>query len=284
MGVRDNGTNNRSVQDLLSARPRRGQIDLTSIKASETHGVTRRRLDELAMDDEDHIMELQECLYAGAKRSVLIVLQGMDTSGKDGTIRYALRGLNPQGVRIISFKAPTPNERRHDFLWRIKRQLPKPGEIVIFNRSHYEDVLIARVRELAPPKAIAERYALINRFESEILNQGTALVKLFLHISSEEQRARLLARLKDPDKHWKFSGNDISERSYWDEYQTAYAVAIGLCSPAAAPWYIIPADRKWYRNWAVSQLLIETMEEMKLTYPHPHLDVRALKKRIKGVA
>lgn len=280
----ENRSNHRSVQDLLSARPRRGRIDLASTDTSETHGVKRREADGLTLADEEHIMELQECLYAGGKRSVLIVLQGMDTSGKDGTIRYALRGLNPQGVRIVSFKAPTPNERRHDFLWRIRRHLPQPGEIVIFNRSHYEDVLIAKVRELAPPKVLAGRYELINRFEAGIIKQGTALVKVFLHISVEEQRARLLARLADPDRRWKFSESDVSERSYWDDYQTAYATAIGRCSPVTAPWYIIPADRKWYRNWAVSRLLIGTMEEMKLTYPNPHLDVRALKKQIKKVA
>jgi PPK2 family polyphosphate:nucleotide phosphotransferase len=283
MPDRTNGTDHRSIRDLLSARPRRGRIDLASLDPSETFGVKRRQVDELTLADEEHIMSLQDCLYAGGKRSVLVVLQGMDTSGKDGTVRHALRGLNPQGVRIVSFKAPTPNERRHDFLWRIRRNLPRPGEVVIFNRSHYEDVLIAKVRELAPPKVIDQRYGLINHFEAAIVKHGTALVKLFLHISADEQRARLLARLGDLDKHWKFSGSDVSERSYWDEYQAAYGTAIGRCSTAPAPWYIIPANRKWYRNWAVSQLLIETMEGMNLTYPNPHLDVRALKKRIKGV-
>ena len=229
-------------------------------------------------------MSLQDCLHAEGKRSVLIVLQGMDTSGKDGTIRYALRGLNPQGVRIVSFKAPTPNERRHDFLWRIKRQLPRPGEIVIFNRSHYEDVLIAKVRALASPKVIDKRYDLINRFEAEIVKHGTTVIKVFLHISADEQRDRLFARLKESDKQWKFSGNDISERRYWGEYQKAYSAAIGRCSTTAAAWYVVPANRKWYRNWAVSQLLIETMEDMKLTYPKPHLDVRALKKSLMKAA
>jgi PPK2 family polyphosphate:nucleotide phosphotransferase len=273
-----------SIRDLLRVRPSRGRINLAAIDPSETNGVKRHQADELTLADEEHIMSLQDCLHAEGKRSVLIVLQGMDTSGKDGTVRHALRGLNPQGVRIISFKAPTPNERRHDFLWRVRRQLPRPGEIVIFNRSHYEDVLIAKVRELASPQVINERYALINRFEADIVTHGTTLVKLFLHISPEEQRGRLLSRLGERDKHWKFSGNDISERRFWDEYQRAYIAAIGRCSSAGAPWYVIPANRKWYRNWAVSQVLIETMEEMKLIYPNPHLDIRALKKRIKAVA
>jgi len=280
----ESSANGRSVRAVLTARPRRGRVNLAAIDPSETHGVKRHQADERLLADEEHIMSLQERLHAEGKRSVLIVLQGMDTSGKDGTVRYALRGLNPQGVKIVSFKEPTPSERRHDFLWRIRRQLPRAGEIVIFNRSHYEDVLIARVRELAPPRVIDARYDIINRFEAQLVKDGTRLVKLFLHISEEEQRARLLARLGEPDKHWKFSGNDISERRYWGEYQRAYAEAIGRCSTEDAPWYVIPANRKWYRNWAVSQLLIETMEDMKLTYPNPHLDVRALKKSLKAVA
>ena len=284
MPDRKNSAAARPMRDLLSALPRGGRVNLRAVDPSETNGVRRRQVDDLTMADEEHIMELQECLHAEGKRSVLIVLQGMDTSGKDGTIRYALRGLNPQGVRIVSFKTPTANERRHDFLWRIRRQLPGPGEIVIFNRSHYKDVLIARVRELASPEVIDERYELINRFESEIVKHGTALVKLFLHISPEAQRARLLARLKEPDKRWKFSGSDVSERQYWDDYQGAYEVALGRCSSHDAPWYVIPANRKWYRNWTVSQILIETMEAMKLTYPHPHLDIRGLKKSLRPAA
>jgi PPK2 family polyphosphate:nucleotide phosphotransferase len=279
-----NRTSRSSVRDLLGVRPRRGRVKLARIDPSETNGVKRHDADERTVPDEEHIMALQECLYAEGKRSVLVVLQGMDTSGKDGTVRHALRGLNPQGVRIVSFKAPTPNERRHDFLWRVRRQLPRPGEIGIFNRSHYEDVLIAKVRELASPEVIDERYGLINQFEADIVKSGTALVKVFLHISAGEQRRRLLARLGEPDKHWKFSGNDIRERRYWDDYQKAYGSAVGRCSTGAGPWYVVPANRKWYRNWAVSQLLIETMEEMKLTYPNPHLDVSALKQRIKQVA
>ena len=274
----------KSVRDLLSVRLHRGRVDLDAIDPSETNGVKRHQADERTLADEEHVMSLQECLYAEGKHSVLIVLQGMDTSGKDGTVRYALRGLNPQGVRIVSFKAPTVSERRHDFLWRIRRQLPRPGEIAIFNRSHYEDVLIARVRTLASPEVIDARYAIINRFEAELAKHGTALVKVFLHISAEEQRKRLLARLGEPEKHWKFSSGDMSERPHWPDYQNAYEAALSRCSTVGAPWYVVPANRKWYRNWAVSQLLIETMEEMKLTYPNPHLDVRALKKSLQAVA
>jgi PPK2 family polyphosphate:nucleotide phosphotransferase len=284
MSDRKSGTKRESIRETLSARPRRGVVDLGAIDPSETNGVKRDQADELTLADEEHIMALQESLHAEGKRSVLIVLQGMDTSGKDGTIRYALRGLNPQGVRIVSFKAPTFSERRHHFLWRIKRQLPRPGEIAIFNRSHYEDVLIAKVRELAPPRIIDDRYDIINRFEADVAKRGTTIVKLFLHISADEQRGRLLARLGEPAKHWKFSRSDISERRYWNDYLGAYSVALGRCTSATAPWYVIPANRKWYRNWAVSQILIETMEEMKLIYPNPHLDVGALKKSLKAVA
>lgn len=284
MPDRTGSTKRESIRDVLRVRSRRGQVDLAAIDPSETHGVRRPEADERTLPDEEHLMALQESLHAEGKRSVLIVLQGMDTSGKDGTIRYALRGLNPQGVRIVSFKAPSLIERQHQFLWRIRRQLPKPGEIVIFNRSHYEDVLIAKVRELASPKVIDDRNDAINRFEADIAKRGTTIVKLFLHISANEQRARLLARLGEPAKHYKFSRNDISERRYWDDYQKAYSAALGRCSIAAAPWYVIPANRKCYRNWAVTQLLIETMEDMKLTYPNPNLDVRSLKKSLQAVA
>ncbi|HSP10871.1 MAG TPA: PPK2 family polyphosphate kinase [Candidatus Dormibacteraeota bacterium] len=275
-----NSTNRHSVRDALRVRPKGGRVDLGGIDPSETNGVKRHWADERTLADEEHVMQLQDRLHAEARRSVLIVLQGMDTSGKDGTIRYALRGLNPQGVRIVSFKAPSALERRHDFLWRIKRALPNPGEIVIFNRSHYEDVLIARVKGLVSPAVIRKRYAIINRFEAAVMRGGTAIVKVYLHISEEEQRRRLLGRLNDPDKHWKFRSGDIAERANWDAYQRAYAIAIGRCSPAASPWYVVPANRKWYRNWAVAQLLIEEMEAMNLTYPNPKLDTRALKRSL----
>ncbi|MGZ3390714.1 MAG: PPK2 family polyphosphate kinase [Isosphaeraceae bacterium] len=275
-----NSTSRHSVRDALRARPKGGRVDLAAIDPSETNGVKRPWADERTLADEEHVMQLQDRLHAEAERSVLVVLQGMDTSGKDGTVRHALRGLNPQGVRIVSFKAPTASERRHDFLWRIKRALPRPGEIVIFNRSHYEDVLIARVKRLASPAVIRQRYGIINRFEAEVIRGGTAIVKVYLHISEEEQRRRLVGRLNDPNKHWKFSDGDIRERQYWDAYQRAYATAIGRCSPATSPWYVIPADRKWYRNWAVTQILIEEMEAMKSTYPKPHLDLRALKRSL----
>lgn len=272
------GSEAKSIRRLLSAKPRGGNFKLSAVNPSKTYGLRRRVAAEAAQGDESHLMALQDTLFASHKRSLLIILQGLDTSGKDGTIRHILRGLNPQGVRVISFKAPTPTERAHDFLWRIKQHLPHPGEIVIFNRSHYEDVLIAKVHELADSATIDARYDQINRFEQDLAKRGITVVKLFLHISAEEQRGRLLDRLGQPDKHWKISSSDISERRYWTEYQQAYATAIARCSTTAAPWVVVPSNRKWFRNWAVSKVLIETLEALDLSYPPTRLNVHTLKK------
>jgi len=213
---------------------------------------------------------------------VLVVLQGMDTSGKDGTVTHVIGHMNPQAVDVTPFKQPTPEEKRHGFLWRIRKRLPGKGYVGIFNRSHYEDVLVVRVHDLAEPSVIGRRYAQINEFERQLVRSGTKVVKFMLHISYEEQRRRLLDRLKDPDKHWKFSEHDIDERAYWDDYQSAYGIAISRCSTEWAPWYVIPADDKDYRNWAVAQILVETFEEMDPQYPHPKLDVKRLEKRLQA--
>jgi PPK2 family polyphosphate:nucleotide phosphotransferase len=228
------------------------------------------------------LFNLQERLFAEHKRSLLIVLQGMDTSGKDGTITHVIGNLNPQGVLISTFKAPTPEEKRHGFLWRIRKRLPDAGLVGIFNRSHYEDVLIARVHQLAEPQVIDRRYGLINNFEQELVRGKTKVIKICLQISYEEQRRRLLERLQDPDKRWKFSEHDIDERAYWDEYQSAYGMAITRCSTPWAPWYVVPANNKDYRNWAVSRILLETLEEMDPRYPKPKLDIPRLLKRLKA--
>jgi PPK2 family polyphosphate:nucleotide phosphotransferase len=228
------------------------------------------------------LFELHERLYAERKRSLLVVLQGMDTAGKDGTVTHVMRSFNPQGVMITPFKAPTPAERRHGFLWRIRRRLPQAGFIGIFNRSQYEDVLIARVHDLAPQSVIDRRYTLINQFEKELVRGGTKVVKLCLHISYAEQRSRLLERLKDPDKRWKFSEHDIDERAYWDDYMSAYGLAVTNCSTEAAPWYVIPANDKVYRNWAVSMILVEALQEMNPQYPQPKLNIPRLMKRLQA--
>lgn len=210
---------------------------------------------------------LQELLYAEHQHKLLIVLQGMDTAGKDGTIRHVFSGVNPQGVRVASFKQPTPEEHAHDFLWRIHQQTPKTGEIVIFNRSHYEDVLVVRVHGLISKDDCRRRYADINAFEHMLADEGTTLLKFFLHIDKTEQKKRLQERLADKTKHWKFSADDLKERKLWKDYMQANADALSATSTAWAPWYIIPANRKWYRNWLISKILVERLKELKMTYP-----------------
>ncbi|GGX06187.1 PPK2 family polyphosphate kinase [Streptomyces lomondensis] len=227
---------------------------------------------------------LQERLWAastaGDRRRVLLVLQGMDTSGKGGTVKHVIGLLNPSGCRITAFKAPTAEERAHPFLWRVEKALPLPGELGIFDRSHYEDVLIARVRGLAPAAEIDSRYELINRFEKSLADDGVTLVKCFLHLSYEEQRRRLLRRLDRPEKRWKFAPSDIDDRALWPAYQEAYETALERCGTSYAPWYLVPADHKWYRNWAVSTLLLEHLRELDPRYPEPDYDVAECRKRL----
>ena len=272
----------KDIRALLRAQLHDGRFRMVDVDPDSTPGLKKRKRAKKEMEAAHaNLFNLQERLWAEQKRSVLVVLQAMDTAGKDGTITHVMGHLNPEGVQISTFKAPTPEEKRHGFLWRIRRRLPDPGVIGIFNRSHYEDVLIARVHDLAPLKVVERRYELINRFEKEVIKSGTRVVKFCLHISYEEQRKRLLERLLDPDKNWKFHENDINERAYWDDYQSAYGIAITRCSTQWAPWYVIPANDKDYRNWAVSKILTETLEEMDPQYPHPRLDIPRLVKRLK---
>jgi PPK2 family polyphosphate:nucleotide phosphotransferase len=272
----------KDIRDVLRAELSDGRFRLVDVDPDSRPGLKKSKRAKKKMEaDHAKLFELQERLFAESKRSVLIVLQAMDTGGKDGTITHVIGHLNPEGVHITTFKAPTPEEKRHDFLWRIRRNLPEPGVVGIFNRSQYEDVLIARVHALAEPKVIERRYEMINQFEKELVRSGTKVVKFCLHISYDEQRKRLLERLRDPDKQWKFHENDINERAYWDDYQSAYGIAITRCTTRWAPWYVIPANDKDYRNWAVSKILTETLEEMDPQYPHPKLDIPRLVKRLK---
>jgi PPK2 family polyphosphate:nucleotide phosphotransferase len=271
------------IRDLLRATVDDGRFRLAEVDPDSTPGMTSAR--QAKKDLAKHkarLFQLQEQLYAEHKRALLIVLQGMDTSGKDGTITHVIGDLNPQAVQITAFKQPTPEEKRHGFLWRIRRRLPEAGVVGIFNRSHYEDVLVVRVHGLAPLNVIERRCDLIDRFEKQVTSSRTKIVKICLHISYEEQRKRLTERLKDPDKQWKFSEHDIDERAYWDDYQSAYSIAITRCSTRWAPWYVVPANDKDYRNWAVSRILIETLKEMNPQYPHPRLDVSALLNRLRA--
>lgn len=222
---------------------------------------------ELLHAEHEKLKALQNVLYAESKHAVLVVLQAMDTGGKDGAIRRVLGPLNPQGVRVHSFKAPNGKELAHDFLWRIHSCTPKKGMIHVFNRSHYEDVLIARVHDLAPKKTIEQRYAHINNFERLLADNGTVILKFYLHISKEEQKERLQERLDNADKHWKFSSADLKERDYWKDYQKAYELALSRCSTPWAPWYVIPADRKWVRNIIMARILRYTLENLKMKYP-----------------
>jgi PPK2 family polyphosphate:nucleotide phosphotransferase len=272
----------KQIRDLLRSEPRDGHVRLVHWDPDSTPGLKgpKRALKDLEKH-KTNLFNLQERLFAEHKRSLLIVLQGMDTGGKDGTVTHVIGNLNPQGVQITAFKAPTPEERRHGFLWRIRKHLPDGGTVGIFNRSHYEDVLVARVHALAKPEVIERRYDVINRFERQLVRGGTKVLKFCLHISYDEQRRRLLERLSDPDKRWKFKEHDIDERAYWDDYQSAYSIAITRCSTTWAPWYVIPANDKDYRNWAVAQILIETLEEMDPKFPQPKLDIPRLVRRLK---
>jgi len=221
----------------------------------------------------DRLSVLQYLLYAEGKRSVLVVLQGIDAGGKDGTIRNVMSRMNPQGVHVTAFKVPEGAEKRHDYLWRVHNAVPGHGEIGIFNRSHYEDVLVVRVHNLVPKTVWKKRYQQINDFEQMLADSGTTIIKFFLLISKDEQKRRFEERLEDKTKNWKFSPGDVEERKYWDDYMAAFEDAIGKCSKPWAPWYVIPADRKWYRNLAVSEILVKTMENMKLAYPQPSADL-----------
>lgn len=245
------------------AKLRLAEVDPASTKGAPGKAQAIEAFDGLA----EHLAGLQERLWAEHARSLLVVLQAIDAGGKDGTVKHVFGGLNPAGARVVSFRAPTEDELDHDFLWRVHRHTPGKGEVVVFNRSHYEDVLVVRVHDYVPEKVWRPRYALINDFEKNLVAAGTTVVKLFLHISREEQATRLRARIDDPAKHWKFRRADLEERARWDDYQAAFEEAIARTSTKTAPWYVIPADHKWYRNWAVSRILIETLERMDPQYP-----------------
>ena len=275
------------VSDLLRA-PTSG-LDLAAVDTRATPGFEgvktegREALPEIG----GQLADLQEKLYAngrtGGDQRVLLVLQGMDTSGKGGTVGHVMGQVDPGGVHIASFKRPTPDELAHDFLWRIRRQLQEAGMLGVFDRSHYEDVVTVRVLQLADKRTWTRRYGSIERFEDALVQDGTTIVKCFLHISPEEQKARLLARLDDPTKHWKYNPGDLDNRVLWDAYMTAYGEAIERTSTDVAPWYVVPADRKWYRNWAISTLLVEALTGLGLAWPPAAFDVDAERRRLQAM-
>lgn len=256
----------------------RSRVHLSKIDPDERLGIDDVAAADAKQDaNVERIAKLQQVLYADNRFSLLIILQGMDTSGKDGTIRHLLSGVNPAGVHVVSFKAPTSEELEHDYLWRVHNACPRRGEIGVFNRSHYEDVLIVRVHDLVPKAVWSQRYEQINAFEQHLRQNNTIILKFFLHISKAEQKERLQARLSDPEKHWKMNPRDLDERKHWNQYQAAYADALSKCSRREAPWYIIPANRKWFRNLAISQIVADSLESLKLRYPKPDFDPRALR-------
>lgn len=265
-----------------------GPVDLTTVDSGATPGFSggKSKGKDALLSLGDDLSSLQERLFAegvadvGHGRAVLLVLQGMDTSGKGGVLRHTVGLVDPQGVTITSFKAPTEEETKHDFLWRIRKALPTKGRIGVFDRSHYEEVLIVRVRELAPKDEIEGRYDEINAFEAELVGAGITIIKCMLHISADTQKERLLARLDDPTKHWKFNPKDIDERTLWPAYRHAYEIALERTNTEVAPWHVVPSDHKWYRNLAIGNLLHETLTGMNPQWPVADFDVETQKQRL----
>ena len=261
----------RRKRDYPTYRAEPGKpVRLKDIDPSDTGGYGGKDEieDELDMLHE-RLYHLQERLYAEQKQSLLVVLQAMDTGGKDGAIKGVFRGVNPQGCQVWAFKVPTEEELAHDFLWRIHAKTPRKGQITIFNRSHYEDVIVVRVKSIVPEKVWRARYDEINDFEDLLRTAGTRVVKFYLHISREEQKERLQARLDNPDKHWKFAVGDLAERERWDDYMAAYEDAINRCTTEHAPWYVVPANKKWYRNLVIARAIVDTLESMDPQFPEP---------------
>jgi PPK2 family polyphosphate:nucleotide phosphotransferase len=254
------------------------KIRLSDYDPDDTGGFkSKARAEAVLEKHREKLFQLQELMYAEAKRSLLVVLQGLDAAGKDGTIRHIFTGVNPQGCQVTSFKKPTEEELRHDFLWRVHRAAPARGMIGIFNRSHYEDVLVVRVHGNLSKNELTERFKAINDFEDLLVENGTTILKFFLHISKDEQRDRLQARLDHPQKYWKVNPEDLKERQYWDDYVEAFEDVFRHCSRKQAPWYLIPSNKKWYRNVAISQIIIDALDALDMKYPKPQFDVSKMK-------
>lgn len=257
-----------NLRDTLRVAPD-SKVRLADYDPADFHGWEKEHAQSETKLQLDRLEDLQDRLWAEEKHAVLVILQGIDASGKDGAIRRVMSAFNPQGCRVSSFKVPTKEEAAHDFLWRVHRQVPRKGEIGVFNRSHYEEVLVVRVHKLVPTPVWAARYALINEFEKLLVQTGTTLVKFFLHISRDEQRERLQERYDTPRKRWKFSLGDLEERALWEDYMSAYVDALSKTSTTNSPWYVIPANRNWFRDLAISTILAETIAELKPQYPQP---------------
>jgi PPK2 family polyphosphate:nucleotide phosphotransferase len=262
--------------------PVKGKIKLKDYDPNDSRLFDGNKKDskEALLKLNTELAALQEQLYAEGKHRLLIVLQAMDTGGKDGVIRAVFEGVNPQGVKVASFKVPTPVELSHDYLWRVHQQTPGKGEMVIFNRSHYEDVLVVRVHQLVPEEVWSRRYQHIREFERLLADEGTTVLKFYLHIDLQEQAQRFLARVEDPTKQWKFNPGDLDERDRWEEYMKAYEDMLNQTSTDWAPWYIIPANKKWYRNWLISKIVIKTLKDLDMRYPAAPENIEDYHKRL----
>jgi PPK2 family polyphosphate:nucleotide phosphotransferase len=267
------------MRDLIRVEPGT-RVDLGDRAPDDRLGWEREDAEAATAEAAERLAELGSKLAADGRHALLVVFQGLDAAGKDGAVRRCIGPLSPMMVRTTAFAAPAGEELRHDFLWRVHRELPGRGRVGAFNRSHYEDVLVARVHELVAPDVWRSRYEKINQFEWDLARDGTTIVKVMLHISFEEQRERLQRRLDDPTKHWKYNPADVDERGYWSEYQKAYQDALSECSTDYSPWYVVPANRKWYRDWAVASLLREAFADLRLTYPEGDFDVAAERRRL----
>ena len=256
--------------------PPKSKINLKDFDPNETNLFDGGKKEAKAamVELNQKLSELQELLYAEGKHKLLIILQAMDTGGKDGTIRSVFEGVNPQGVKVATFKTPTALELSHDYLWRIHQHTPARGEVVIFNRSQYEDVLVVRVHSLVPEEVWSKRYEHINAFERMLCDEGTTILKFYLHIDLKEQAKRFLARVEDPTKQWKFNPGDLAERERWADYMQAYEDMLNRTSTAWAPWYVIPANKKWYRNWLIAKIVIKTLKDLDMHYPEPAEDLK----------
>jgi len=263
--------------------PPNTQVDLSQFESYYTGEVSKKKGRAQLEECRKELMDLQELLYAENKRQILIVLQGIDTSGKDGTIRNVFGDVNPQGTHVISFKVPTRHELARDYLWRVHQHTPAKGDIVIFNRSHYEDVLVVRVHNLAPESVWEKRYQHINDFERLLVDEGAVILKFFLHISKQRQAERLLARLDRPNKRWKFNPADLNERKHWENYQHAFETMLSKTSTSWAPWYVVPSDRKWYRNMVVGSVIVDKLKSLGMKFPEEVLDIESYRSTLEGM-
>jgi PPK2 family polyphosphate:nucleotide phosphotransferase len=260
------------------------KVDLNEVDAGfkDQHDSHKRALPEIEAYGQK-LHDLQYLLYAENKRSLLICLQGRDAAGKDGTINHVLAAMNPQGCAVTGFKVPSPEEAAHDFLWRYHKAVPARGQVAIFNRSHYEDVLVVRVHNLVPESVWSKRYEQINDFERTLHANGTHILKFYLHIDADEQLKRFKARIDDPTRHWKISEGDYTERQYWDDYTKAFEAALSKCSTEFAPWFIIPSNHKWFRNLAISKIILETLESLGMQFPEPTVDINEIKQKYHAI-